>query len=123
MVRKNGSNCLHRATVTFEYYLTRALEEAYKVGQKPIGADMIENVLAKHPVIRIVLFISFVLVSSVGTAPGQQASASLAKANAAPTPIPLAKVALKAQSALASLQEIDASVCVEITETEKWVTD
>jgi type II secretory pathway predicted ATPase ExeA len=31
----------------FEYYLTRALEEAYKVGQKPIGADMIENVLAK----------------------------------------------------------------------------
>jgi len=37
----------------FEYYLTRALEEAYKVGQKPIGADMIENVLAKHPVIRL----------------------------------------------------------------------
>ena len=31
----------------FEYYLTRALEEAYKVGQKPMGADMIENVLAK----------------------------------------------------------------------------
>ncbi len=31
----------------FEYYLTRALEEAYKVGQKPVGADMIENVLAK----------------------------------------------------------------------------
>ena len=26
---------------------TRALEEAYKVGQKPVGADMIENVLAK----------------------------------------------------------------------------
>ena len=31
----------------FEYYLTRALEEAYKVGQKPVGADMIENVLVK----------------------------------------------------------------------------
>jgi hypothetical protein len=31
----------------FEYYLTRALEEAYKVGQKPVGADIIENVLAK----------------------------------------------------------------------------
>jgi energy-coupling factor transporter ATP-binding protein EcfA2 len=31
----------------FEYYLTHALEEAYKVGQKPVGADMIENVLAK----------------------------------------------------------------------------
>jgi hypothetical protein len=31
----------------FEYYLTRALEEAYKVGQKPVGADMIDNVLAK----------------------------------------------------------------------------
>jgi potassium-dependent mechanosensitive channel len=63
-----------------------------------------------RPVIRIVLFISLVLVSSSGTAPGQQASASLAKPNAAPTPIPLAKVALEAQSALASLQEIDASV-------------
>jgi hypothetical protein len=31
----------------FKYYLTRALEEAYKVGQKPVEADMIENVLAK----------------------------------------------------------------------------
>jgi hypothetical protein len=31
----------------FEFYLTRALEEAYKVGQKPVGADMIDNVLAK----------------------------------------------------------------------------
>ena len=25
----------------FEYYLTRALEEPNKVGQKPVGADMI----------------------------------------------------------------------------------
>ena len=31
----------------FEYYLTRALEEASKVSQRPVGADMIENVLAK----------------------------------------------------------------------------
>ena len=31
----------------FEYYLTRALEEAYKVGQKSVETDMIENVLAK----------------------------------------------------------------------------
>jgi potassium efflux system protein len=63
-----------------------------------------------HPVIRIVLFISLVLVSSAGTAPGQQAAGSPAKPTPAPTPIPLAKVALEAQSALASLQEIDANV-------------
>jgi hypothetical protein len=31
----------------FEYYLTRALEEACKVGRKPVGIDMIETVLAK----------------------------------------------------------------------------
>jgi hypothetical protein len=37
----------HETPLQFEYYLTRALEEAYKVGQKPVGADMIENVLAK----------------------------------------------------------------------------
>jgi hypothetical protein len=29
------------------FSLTRALEESYKVGQKLVGADMIENVLAK----------------------------------------------------------------------------
>jgi hypothetical protein len=62
-----------------------------------------------HPVIRIVLF-TLILVSSVRTVPGQQASASLATPNPAPTPIPLAKVALETQSALASLQEIDAGV-------------
>jgi|SRR5271165_4703792 len=64
----------------------------------------------RHPGIRIVLFISLVLVSSGGMAPGQQASASPTKPNPAPTPIPLAKVALEAQSALASLQTINASV-------------
>ena len=62
-----------------------------------------------HPVIRIILFISLVLSSIGGMAQGQQASASPAKPNAAPTPIPLPKVALEAQSALAFLQEIDAS--------------
>ena len=31
----------------FEFYLTRAFEEAHKVGQKPVAADMIDNVLAK----------------------------------------------------------------------------
>jgi hypothetical protein len=30
-----------------EYYLTRALEEGYKVGQKPITPDLIESVLAR----------------------------------------------------------------------------
>jgi hypothetical protein len=63
-----------------------------------------------HPLIRIVLFISLALVFSAGTAPGQQAAASLATPNPAPTPIPLGKVALEEQSALASLQEIDAGV-------------
>jgi hypothetical protein len=63
-----------------------------------------------HPVIRIVLLVILALVSSGGTAPGQQASGSPAKPIPAPTPIPLAKVPLEAQSALASLQEIDANV-------------
>src|SRR5208337_30646 len=63
-----------------------------------------------HRVIRISLFIILALVSSGGAAPSQQASASMAKPNPAPTPIPLAKVPLEAQSALASLQEIDANV-------------
>ncbi|HEY1477526.1 MAG TPA: hypothetical protein VGF37_07540, partial [Chthoniobacterales bacterium] len=62
-----------------------------------------------HPVIRIVLLI-LALVSSAGTAPGQKASASPPKPTPAPTPIPLAKVPLEAQSALASLQEIDTTV-------------
>ena len=63
-----------------------------------------------HPVIRIVLLIILVLGSSGGAVPGQQAPASPAKPTPAPTPIPLAKVPLEAQSALASLQEIDANV-------------
>ena len=67
--------------------------------------------LAFHaPSIRIVLLIILALVSSGGTAPGQQASKSPAKTTPAPTPIPLTKVPLEAQSALASLQEIEADV-------------
>jgi len=31
----------------FEQYLTMALEEGYKVGQKPVGVDVIDAVLAK----------------------------------------------------------------------------
>jgi potassium efflux system protein len=63
-----------------------------------------------HPVIRIALLIILSFVSSGHAAPSQQASGSPAKPTPAPTPIPLAKVPLEAQSALASLQEIDANV-------------
>jgi hypothetical protein len=66
--------------------------------------------IAMHRVIRIVFLITLALVSTGARAPGQQASASPAKPNPAPTPIPLAKVPLEAQSVLASLQEIDASL-------------
>src|SRR5262249_37309023 len=63
-----------------------------------------------HRVTRIILFVILALVASVGTALSQQASASPAKPALAPTPIPLAKVPLEAQSTLASLQEIEANV-------------
>jgi potassium-dependent mechanosensitive channel len=62
------------------------------------------------PVGRPALLLILVLAASSGPAPGQQASATLAKPSPAPTPIPLAKVSLEAQSALALLQEIGASV-------------
>jgi len=29
----------------FERYLTRAFEEAYKIGQKPVAAEIVEGVL------------------------------------------------------------------------------
>jgi hypothetical protein len=48
-----GAGVGRASSLQFEYYLTRALEEAYKVGQKPVGADMIENVLAKDIVISV----------------------------------------------------------------------
>src|SRR6266481_6718011 len=77
----------------------------------PEGAARSHSLLRfMHQVIRIFLLIILALVSSGGTAPGQQASASPAKPTPAPTPIPLAKVPLEAQSALTSLQEIDANV-------------
>ena len=63
-----------------------------------------------HPVIRIVLLIILALVSSAGPALSQQAAASPAKPNPAPTPIPLAKEPLEAQSTLASLQEVETNV-------------
>jgi potassium-dependent mechanosensitive channel len=69
-------------------------------------------------VIRIGLFIILALVSSGGSALGQQASVSPAKPSSAPTPIPLANVPLEAQSALASLQEIDASVSTDQSNAE-----
>jgi potassium-dependent mechanosensitive channel len=63
-----------------------------------------------HPVTRVVLLIILALISSAGTALSQQASTSPGKPTPAPTPVPLAKVPLEAQSTLASLQEIDANV-------------
>jgi potassium-dependent mechanosensitive channel len=63
-----------------------------------------------HPIIRLLLLIILALVSSGGTAPGQQASAAAPKTNPAPTPIPLAEVPSQAQSVLDSLQEIEAHV-------------
>jgi potassium-dependent mechanosensitive channel len=71
-----------------------------------------------QPVIRIFLLIILALASSGGTAPGQPASGSAAKPNPAPTSIPLAKVPLEAQSALASLQEIDANVSKDQSSAE-----
>jgi potassium efflux system protein len=59
---------------------------------------------------RFVLLLILALFSSVGTVSGEQASASPTKPNPAPTPIPLTTVPVEAQSAMASLEEIDASV-------------
>jgi potassium-dependent mechanosensitive channel len=59
---------------------------------------------------RLVLLLIVALISSGGTAPGEQASASPGKPNPAPTPIPLTAVPMEAQSAMTSLQEIDASL-------------
>ncbi len=69
-----------------------------------------------QPITRIVPLITLVLLSSGGTAAlALQASAFTAQATPAPTPtpIPLDKVPLEAQSALAALQEIDASVSAD----------
>ena len=63
-----------------------------------------------HRVSRLVLLLILALASGGGTAPGEQASASPAKPNPAPTPIPLTTVPVQEQSAMTSLEEIDASV-------------
>jgi potassium efflux system protein len=63
-----------------------------------------------QPYIRIVLFVSLVLISGAGAAPSEQAAASPAKQSPASTPIPLAQVPFEAQSALATLQEIDTNI-------------
>jgi len=63
-----------------------------------------------HRVSRLVLLLILALVSGGSTAPGEQASASPTKSNPAPTPIPLTTVPVEAQSAMTSLEEIDASV-------------
>jgi hypothetical protein len=76
---------------------------------KRCGAPLTISFIPCTPLIRIVLIILALVFSGV-TAPGQQASKSPAKPNPAPTPIPLTKVPLEAQSALASLQEIEADV-------------
>jgi potassium efflux system protein len=62
------------------------------------------------PPIRIVFLIFLVLASSGVTTPGQQGSGSAAKPSSVPTPIPLIKIPLEAQSAVASVQEIEADV-------------
>jgi potassium-dependent mechanosensitive channel len=63
-----------------------------------------------HRAFRIALFFALSLAAGCTPAEAQQVSGSLAKPVALPTPIPLAKVPLEAQSALASLQEIEANV-------------
>jgi potassium-dependent mechanosensitive channel len=63
-----------------------------------------------NPVVRIVLLVILALVSSGGTAPGQQASASPPKTNPTPAAIPVAEIPSKAQSALDSLQDTEADV-------------
>src|SRR3981081_4499964 len=63
-----------------------------------------------YRVSRLTLLFILALASGGGPAPGEQASASPAKPSPAPTPIPLTTVPVQAQSAMTSLEEIDASV-------------
>jgi len=69
------------------------------------------NDWSMHRVIRIFLFLFFAAPSCPGTATGQQSSpsASPPAPNSEPTPIPLAKVPLEAESTIAALQEINAN--------------
>ncbi len=79
-----------------------------------VWGKRVETILLYQPIMhrvsRLVLLLILALVSGGGTAPGEQASASPAKPNPAPTPIPLTTVPVEAQSAMTSLEEIDASV-------------
>jgi potassium-dependent mechanosensitive channel len=63
-----------------------------------------------HRVIRLVLLLLLALISSGGTAPGEEASPSPAKPNPSPTAIPLSTVAVQVQIAMASLQTIDTNL-------------
>jgi potassium-dependent mechanosensitive channel len=63
-----------------------------------------------HRIIRIALFLALFVAACGVSVEAQQPSGSPAKSVSAPTPIPLAKVPLEAQSALSSLQEIEATV-------------
>ena len=67
-----------------------------------------------HRAVRIALFIILGIASSRGTTPGDPPAAPQAQ----PTPIPIADVALEAQSTLATLEEIEASVAKERSKTE-----
>jgi potassium efflux system protein len=66
-----------------------------------------------HRVIRIALLLILASAFSGGAALGQQAAPSPQKSNPAATPIPLAKIPLAAESDIASLQVIDATVSRE----------
>jgi potassium-dependent mechanosensitive channel len=63
-----------------------------------------------HRVSRLVSLLILALVSSGGTAPGEQASVSPAKPNPAPTPISLTAVPVAAHSAMMFLEQIDANL-------------
>jgi potassium efflux system protein len=63
-----------------------------------------------YRVSRLVLLLLLTLISSVGTTRAEQASVTPEKPKPAPTPIPLTTVAIDAQSAMASLQQIDTSL-------------
>jgi potassium efflux system protein len=63
-----------------------------------------------YRVSRLVLLLLLTLISSAGTTRAEQASVTPEKPKPAPTPVPLTTVALEAQSAMMSLQAIDANV-------------
>jgi potassium-dependent mechanosensitive channel len=69
--------------------------------------------------IRIALLIFLALALSGIRAPSQQAAGSSAKQSSVPTPIPLIKIPFEAQSAVASLQDIEADVSKDQSSTEE----